>query len=151
MGVEPTTFALRRTRSACRLSISSSESRVSDGKSPHSCTCVHIDGGTRTGTRCGNADKYRPGPPGTAAGFSKPKANQQIIERFRSLPLIVPNRDNHVDAAKLRIKCRRRGVQAGTIDARLAQLCIRHELTMLTTNKDFHAIGRIVPLTVWSG
>lgn len=84
-------------------------------------------------------------------GFSKPKAHQQIIERFSSLPLIVPNRDDHVDAAELRIACRRRGVQAGTIDALLAQLCIRHELTMLTTDRDFHAIGRIVPLIVWSG
>lgn len=83
-------------------------------------------------------------------GFSKPKAHQQIIQRFRSLPLIVPNRDDHVDAAELRIKCRRRGAQAGTIDALLAQLCIRHELAMLTTDRDFHRIGRIVPLAVWS-
>lgn len=84
-------------------------------------------------------------------GFSKPKAHEQIIERFRSLPLIVPNRDDHIDAADLRIKCRRRRVQAGTIDALLAQLCIRHELTMLTTDRDFQAISRIVPLTVWMG
>lgn len=84
-------------------------------------------------------------------GFSKPKAHQQIIERFSSLPLIVPNRDDHVEAAELRNECRRRGVQTGTIDALLAQLCIRHELTMLTTDRDFHAIGRIVPLIVWSG
>lgn len=84
-------------------------------------------------------------------GFSKPKAHQQIIERFSSLPLIVPNRDDHVDAAELRIKCRRRGVQAGTIDALLAQLCIRYELTLLTTDRDFHAIGRVVSLNVWSG
>ena len=83
-------------------------------------------------------------------GFSKPKAHQQIVERFRSLPLIVPNRDDHVDAADLRIKCRRRGVQVGTIDALLAQLCIRHELTMLTTDKDFQSMSRIVPLTVWT-
>jgi predicted nucleic acid-binding protein len=83
-------------------------------------------------------------------GFSKPKAHQQIIERFRPIPLIVPNRDDHIDAADLRIRCRRRGVQAGTIDALLAQLCIRHELTMLTTDRDFQYIGRIVPLTIWT-
>ena len=83
-------------------------------------------------------------------GFSKPKAHQQIIERFRSLPLIVPNRDDHVDAADLRIRCRRRGVQVGTIDALFAQLCIRHELSMLTTDRDFQSIGRIVPLTIWT-
>lgn len=84
-------------------------------------------------------------------GFSRPKAHQQIIQQFGSLPLVVPNRDDHIDAADLQIKCRRRGVQAATIDALLAQLCVRHELTMLTTDKDFHAISRIVPLRVWSG
>ncbi len=83
-------------------------------------------------------------------GFSRPKAHEQIIQRFNSLPLIVPDRDDHIDAAELRIKCRRRGVQAATIDALLAQLCIRHELAMLTTDRDFHAIGQVVPLTVWS-
>lgn len=82
--------------------------------------------------------------------FSKPKAHKQIVQQFSSLPLIVPNREDHIEAADLRIKCRRRGVQSGTIDALLAQTCIRHELTMLTTDKDFHAISRIVPLTVWS-
>ena len=82
-------------------------------------------------------------------GFSKPKAHKLIVQQFSSLPLVVPNRDDHIEAADLRIKCRRRGVQSGTIDALLAQLCIRHELTMLTTDKDFHAISRIVPLTVW--
>lgn len=84
-------------------------------------------------------------------GFSKPRAHQQIVARFNSLPLIVPNREDHIDAADLRIKCRQRGVQAGTIDALLAQLCIRHELTMLTTDRDFQAIAHIVPLRVWSG
>jgi predicted nucleic acid-binding protein len=84
-------------------------------------------------------------------GFSRPKAHQQIIQRFGSLPLVVPNRKDHIDAAELQIKCRRRGVHAATIDALLAQLCIRHELTLLTTDKDFRAISRIVPLRAWSG
>jgi len=84
-------------------------------------------------------------------GFNKPKAHQQIVDRFRALPLLVPDRDDHIGAAELRIKCRRRGVQVGTIDALLAQLCIRHDLVLLTTDKDFAVIGKIVPLTVWSG
>jgi predicted nucleic acid-binding protein len=82
-------------------------------------------------------------------GFSKPKAQGEIIERFRTLPFIVPDRDDHIAAAELRIKCRRRGVQTGTIDVLLAQLCIRHELTMLTTDNDFRSIGRIAPFALW--
>ena len=66
-------------------------------------------------------------------GFSGPKAQEQIIQRFTSLPLIQPDRDDHVAAAGIRNACRRAGVQIGTIDALLARLCIRHQLTLLTT------------------
>jgi len=83
-------------------------------------------------------------------GFSLPKAHKQIVEYFAALPLLVPDRDDHVNAAQLRNACRRKGVQIGTIDALLAQLCIRYELTMLTTDKDFLNISPLVPLSVWT-
>jgi predicted nucleic acid-binding protein len=70
-------------------------------------------------------------------GFSDPKAKLQIIERFASLPLLQPGRDDHIAAAEIRNSCRRAGVQIGTIDALLAQLCVRHELILLTTYNDF--------------
>jgi len=82
-------------------------------------------------------------------GFSKPKAHKQIIGHFAALPLLVPDRDDHVHAAELRNRCRRKGIQAGTIDALLAQLCVRHELTMLTTDKDFHNIASVTSLSIW--
>ena len=69
--------------------------------------------------------------------FSGPKARAQIVHRFASLPLIQPDRDDHIGAAEVRNICRRAGVQLGTIDSLLAQLCIRHELTLLTTDQDF--------------
>ena len=55
-------------------------------------------------------------------GFSGPKARAQILDRFSALPLLVPDRDDHIRAADLRNRCRRRGSQVGTIDALLAQL-----------------------------
>ena len=82
-------------------------------------------------------------------GFSGPKAHDLIVERFRAFPLIVPDREDHISAAELRTRCRRRGVQIGTIDALLAQLCIRHDLQLLTTDQDFQSITKIVELTVW--
>lgn len=82
-------------------------------------------------------------------GFSGPKARQQILDRFSALPLLVPDRRDHIDAAELRNDCRRRGVQIGTIDALLTQLCIRHDLTMLTTDKDFQNIAGRSGLKVW--
>ena len=53
-------------------------------------------------------------------GFSGPRARTQILDRFVALPLLVPGRRDHVDAAELRNKCRRAGIQIGTIDALLA-------------------------------
>ena len=82
-------------------------------------------------------------------GFSGPRNREQIVDRFAALPLLVPDRRDHVDAAELRNKCRRGGVQIGTIDALLAQLCLRHDLTMLATDKDFRSMARHCPLKLW--
>ena len=82
-------------------------------------------------------------------GFLGPRARKDIIERFSALPLLVPDRQNHIEAAKLRNKCRRAGVQIGTIDALLAQLCIRHSLTLLTTDQDFVHVASHCPLRLW--
>jgi predicted nucleic acid-binding protein len=83
-------------------------------------------------------------------GFSGPRARKQIVERFTALPLLAPDRQDHIDAAELRNRCRRAGIQVGTIDAILAQLCIRHQLTLLSTDKDFAGIAKHAPLKVWS-
>lgn len=83
-------------------------------------------------------------------GFSGPRQAKVIVDRFRSIPIITPDRQDHISAADLRNVCRRGGVQAGTIDALLAQLCIRHELTLLTTDADFTHIARVKPeLRLW--
>jgi predicted nucleic acid-binding protein len=82
-------------------------------------------------------------------GFSGPKAQVQIIERLAALPLIQPGRDDHIAAAALRNTCRQAGVQIGTIDALFAQLCIRHELTLLTTDNDFRHAAKHCSLRVW--
>lgn len=83
-------------------------------------------------------------------GFSGPKARRQIIERFTAFPLLNPDREDHIAAAELRNLCRTRGVQTGTIDALLAQLCIRHELTILTTDLDFEHIAKHTSLKIWT-
>ena len=82
-------------------------------------------------------------------GFTGPRAHRDIVERFAALALVVPDRDDHIGAAELRNRCRRAGVQVGTIDALLAQLCIRHELQLLTTDQDFTLAARHCPLQVW--
>ena len=83
-------------------------------------------------------------------GFSGPSNRTQILDRFAALPLLVPDRRDHVKAAELKNKCRRGGIQAGTIDALLAQLCVRHDLTMLTSDRDFRNIAPHCALRLWT-
>ena len=83
-------------------------------------------------------------------GFSGPRARERILDRFSALPLLVPDRADHIDAAELRNRCRRGGIQIGTIDALLAQLCVRHDLTMLTTDGDFRHIAKHCALKLWN-
>lgn len=82
-------------------------------------------------------------------GFRGPRAGTEIIDRFAALPFLRLEREDHVAAAELRNECRQRGVQVGTIDALLAQLCIRFELALLTTDADFRRIALHQPLTLW--
>jgi predicted nucleic acid-binding protein len=82
-------------------------------------------------------------------GFSGPKARAQILDRFSAVPLLVSDREDHIAAAALRNVCRRAGIQVGTIDALLAQLCIRHDLTMLSTDNDFKRIAGHCALKLW--
>lgn len=82
-------------------------------------------------------------------GFRGPKARDAIVERFAALPMVVPDRNDHVAAAEVRNTCRRKGIQIGTIDALLIQLCCRHELTMLATDQDYDHAAKHVPLKRW--
>lgn len=84
-------------------------------------------------------------------GFHGPRARREILERFATVPLIVPQREDHIVAADLRNECRRHGVQIDTVDALLAQLCITHDLVMLTNDNDFTHLARYAPLKLWPG
>ena len=83
-------------------------------------------------------------------GFHGPRDQQAIVARFAALPFLTPDRHDHFEAAQLRNRARRRGVQIGTIDAVLAQLCIRYELRLLTTDADFARIAEHEPLERWT-
>ena len=83
-------------------------------------------------------------------GFSGPKSNADIIDRFTAVPFIAPDRADHIAAANLRNTCRRSGVQVGTVDAILAQLCIRHQMILLSTDNDFRNMARHIELKAWT-
>jgi hypothetical protein len=83
-------------------------------------------------------------------GFSGPRDREAILQQLSVLPLLSPDRRDHIEAAELRNLCRRGGVQIGTIDALLAQLCLRHELVMLSADDDFRHISAHCALLLWN-
>lgn len=50
-------------------------------------------------------------------GFHGPRDQQAIVARFGALPFPSPDRHDHFEAAQIRNRARRRGVQVLTIDA----------------------------------
>ncbi len=83
-------------------------------------------------------------------GLVAPKARTQVIASFGALALIQPDRDDHIAAADLLNTCRKAGVQVGTVDDLIAQLCIRHDLTLLCTDQDFTHAAKYCILKLWS-
>lgn len=83
-------------------------------------------------------------------GFSGPKARSQLIDRFAALGFLQPDRDDHIEAAEVRNSCRRSGVQIGTVDAVLIHLCLRHDLVLLSADKDFRSAARHIKFRLWS-
>lgn len=82
-------------------------------------------------------------------GFVPSAARERILADLAHVQLLEPTREDYVAAAELATACRRSGVQAGSVDALIAQLAIAHHYTMLTTDADFGHIARVVPLQVW--
>jgi predicted nucleic acid-binding protein len=83
-------------------------------------------------------------------GFAGPKDRAQLVNRLSALAFLQPVKEDHIEAAEVRNSCRRCGVQVGTIDALLIQLCRRNDLTLLTTDLDFHAATNHVEFRLWS-
>lgn len=82
-------------------------------------------------------------------GFQGARAAAAIVSRFQALPMLNADRQDHIAAADIRNICRRAGVQIGTIDALLIQLCVRYELTLLTTDQDFQHARLHVAFKLW--
>ena len=82
-------------------------------------------------------------------GFAGPKNREQLVERLSALAFLQPDKQDHMAAAEIRNVCRRRGIQIGTVDALLVQLCQRYALTLLTTDKDFQAASQQVEFRLW--
>ena len=72
----------------------------------------------------------------------------KLREYFTVFPLLEMDRQNYVEASRLRNNCRSKGVQAGPADFLIAAACIRWDYPLLTADGDFTLIAKYSPLIV---
>ena len=65
-----------------------------------------------------------------------------ILDYFDDFSLIELTRDDFIEAACLKNKCRERGVQAGAVDFLIAATAINRNYPLLTADKDFQHIAK---------
>jgi predicted nucleic acid-binding protein len=72
------------------------------------------------------------------------KQNQAEWQRLRpDFECYIPDEADAKRAAQLQIQLRRQGWQLATVDALIAAVALRHNLTLLTRDKDFSAIAAL--------
>ena len=75
-----------------------------------------------------------------------PRAGQNQAEWQRLRPdftCYMPDEADAKRAASLQIQLRRQGWQLATVDALIAAVALRHDLTLLTRDRDFRAIAAL--------
>lgn len=75
-----------------------------------------------------------------------PRAEQNVAEWKRLKPLLpcyIPDETDAELAAELQIALRGSGWQLETVDALIAAVALRYDLTLLTTDQDFRGVPRL--------
>lgn len=71
--------------------------------------------------------------------------DERLFSRIRkdleAFPFIRLDRHDYVAAARLRLRCLSRGVQASTVDIQIAAACLQHDCALLTCDPDFTRIA----------
>jgi predicted nucleic acid-binding protein len=71
---------------------------------------------------------------------------EQIETQFETFTCLDLARENYVNAARLSIVCKRKGITASTIDFIIATAAIDNACLLLTTDKDFDSIAKVSDL-----
>lgn len=74
-------------------------------------------------------------------GVKEHKQFNTLRQYLHPFPLIELEREDFVEASRLRNLCRSRGIQASPTDFLIATACIRRNYPVLTADNDFHHIA----------
>ena len=65
-----------------------------------------------------------------------------LKKNLDAFPLLETKREHYIKAAELKNHLTRKGIQASTIDALIASVCIENNYSLFTSDKDFHHIAK---------
>lgn len=74
-------------------------------------------------------------------GIKVPKHFNVLVKYFKPFPIIKQTREDYIEAARLKNKCRSRGITAGTVDFLITSVCIQRNYPLLTSDNDFNHIA----------
>jgi predicted nucleic acid-binding protein len=85
-------------------------------------------------------------------GLKEPKQFEILCDYFDSFPLIELNRNDFMEASRLRNRCRNHGIQASPVDFLICAVCIGRHYPLLTADNDFKCISTycdldLIPVT----
>ena len=75
-------------------------------------------------------------------GIKQEKQFNLLIEYFKPFPLIDFERNDFIFAANLKNICRKKGIQASSIDFLITSVCINRNYPLLSSDKDFIHIAK---------
>ncbi|MBT5927966.1 MAG: PIN domain-containing protein [Verrucomicrobia bacterium] len=80
------------------------------------------------------------------SGIREPLHSQKMTDLLDGFPDLLATREDHLLAAEFFNSCRRKGVQGTHIDFLICAQAVRHELPVLTTDKDFLGYAKHLPV-----
>lgn len=83
-------------------------------------------------------------------GFVPGRSREVIMRQVRALRMIHPRMIDYYGAVDISNTCKAAGVQLGSVDSLIAQLCISRDLELLTTDRDFSHAAEHIPLRIWN-
>jgi predicted nucleic acid-binding protein len=81
-------------------------------------------------------------------GVKEHKQFELLCDYLEPFPLISLDREDFIEASRLRNYCRSRGIQASSTDFLISTVCIRRNYPLLTANADFKHIAIHSKLTL---
>ena len=81
------------------------------------------------------------------SGYSRTADFTRLKDKLRAFTSLHIDDEDYIQAAEFSNQCRRKGIQGAHTDFLICAVAYRFDLPILTTDKDFFAYAKILPIT----